>query len=117
MIFVEVPGRGHVPFLDEPEALAAIAATTQTLLLGTGITLVAQRDPIWLAKQVASLDVISNGRVIFGVGYGWNKEEMANHGVAYVERRAILREKILMRCVDAVKSQESRKKQFSLALS
>jgi probable F420-dependent oxidoreductase len=83
--------RTHDQFL----ALAAIAATTETLRLGTGITLVAQRDPIWLAKQVASLDVISGGRVIFGIGYGWNKEEMANHGVAYLERRAILREKVL----------------------
>jgi len=80
---------------DQFVALAAIAATTDTLLLGTGITLVAQRDPIWLAKQVASLDVISDGRVIFGVGYGWNKEEMASHGVAYLERRAILRENVL----------------------
>lgn len=84
--------RTHDQFL----ALAAIAATTEILRLGTGITLVAQRDPIWLAKQVASLDVISGGRVVFGIGYGWNKEEMANHGVAYRERRALLREKILM---------------------
>jgi len=84
--------RTHDQFL----ALAAIAATTDTLLLGTGITLVAQRDPIWLAKQVASLDVISEGRVIFGIGYGWNKEEMADHGVAYLERRALLREKVLL---------------------
>jgi probable F420-dependent oxidoreductase len=80
---------------DQFVALAAIAATTETLMLGTGITLVAQRDPIWLAKQVASLDVISNGRVIFGIGYGWNKEEIADHGIAYLERRAILREKVL----------------------
>ena len=80
---------------DQFVALAAIAATTDTLLLGTGITLVAQRDPIWLAKQVASLDVVSDGRLVFGIGYGWNKEEMASHGVAYLERRAILRESIL----------------------
>ncbi len=88
----EYYGRTHDQFV----ALAAIAATTETLLLGTGITLVAQRDPIWLAKQVASLDVISKGRVIFGIGYGWNKEEMADHGVAYLERRALLREKVLL---------------------
>ena len=81
---------------DQFVALAAIAATTETLMLGTGITLVAQRDPIWLAKQVASLDVISRGRVVFGIGYGWNKEEMADHGVTYLERRALMREKILM---------------------
>ncbi len=80
---------------DQFVALAAIAATTTTLRLGTGITLVAQRDPIWLAKEVASLDTISDGRVIFGIGYGWNKEEMADHGIAYAERRAILREKVL----------------------
>ena len=80
---------------DQFVALAAAAAVTDTLKLGTGITLVAQRDPLWLAKQVASLDVISNGRVLFGVGYGWNKEEIANHGVAYADRRAILRENVL----------------------
>jgi len=80
---------------DQFVALGAIAATTTTLRLGTGITLVAQRDPIWLAKEVASLDVISGGRVMFGIGYGWNKEEMATHGISYLERRAILREKVL----------------------
>jgi probable F420-dependent oxidoreductase len=80
---------------DQFVALAAAAAVTSTIRLGTGITLVAQRDPIWLAKQVASLDMISNGRVMFGIGYGWNKEEMAHHGTAYLERRAIVRENIL----------------------
>ncbi|HCU89082.1 MAG TPA: hypothetical protein DGR97_04025 [Gammaproteobacteria bacterium] len=64
--------------------------------IGTGITLVAQRDPIWLAKQVASLDVISGGRLEFGVGYGWCKEEMRNHGVDYYQGRSILRENILL---------------------
>ena len=82
--------------LDAFVALGAVAAVTSKLRLGTGITLVAQRDPIWLAKEVASLDVISGGRVLFGIGYGWNKEEMASHGVAYTERRALLREKVLM---------------------
>ena len=81
---------------DQFVAFAAIAAATTTLILGTGITLVAQRDPIWLAKQVASLDAISGGRLILGIGYGWNKEEMAHHGIDYLERRALLREKILM---------------------
>jgi len=80
---------------DQFVAFGAVAAVTSTLKLGTGITLVAQRDPIWLAKQVATLDTISQGRVLFGVGYGWNKEEMAQHGTAYLERRAILRENIL----------------------
>ncbi|HJU52287.1 MAG TPA: LLM class F420-dependent oxidoreductase [Acidimicrobiia bacterium] len=82
--------------LDAFVALGAVAAVTSTLKLGTGITLVAQRDPIWLAKEVASLDVISGGRVLFGIGYGWNKEELASHGVAYTERRELLRERILM---------------------
>ncbi len=84
--------RSHDQFV----ALAAAAAVTKRIKLGTGITLVAQRDPIWLAKEVASLDLISNGRVLFGIGYGWNREEMRNHGVAFKDRRAILREKILL---------------------
>ncbi len=76
-------------------ALAACAAATNEIKLATGICLVAQRDPIHTAKQVASVDRISNGRFLFGVGYGWNKEEMAHHGTAYGERRAILRENVL----------------------
>ena len=75
-------------------ALSAVAATTDRLRVGTGITLVAQHDPIWLAKQVASLDVISNGRFEFGVGFGWNREEMANHGVDYRQRYQLVKEKI-----------------------
>lgn len=82
--------------LDQFVVLGAVAATTTRLKLGTGITLVAQRDPIWLAKEVATVDLLSNGRVLFGIGYGWNKEEMASHGVAYTQRRSLLREKILM---------------------
>jgi probable F420-dependent oxidoreductase len=77
-------------------ALGAAAAVTERLELGTGITLLAQRDPLWTAKEVASLDLISGGRLQFGIGYGWNKEEMASHGVRYTERRALLREKVLM---------------------
>lgn len=80
---------------DQFVAFAACAAVTSRIRLGPGITLVAQRDPIWLAKQVASLDVISAGRVLFGIGYGWNKEEMAHHGTRYTERRAMLREHVL----------------------
>lgn len=83
--------RTHDPFV----ALAACAAVTSTIKLATGICLVAQRDPIHTAKEVASLDRISGGRVVFGIGYGWNKEEMAHHGTAYGERRAILRENVL----------------------
>jgi len=83
--------RTHDQFL----ALAAAAAVTTTLQLATGITLVAQRDPIWLAKEVATLDQLSNGRFLFGIGYGWNIEEMEHHGVDTTKRRAIVREKIL----------------------
>ena len=82
--------------MDPLVALGAVAATTTRLRLGTGITLVAQRDPIWLAKEVATLDHVSDGRVVFGIGYGWNKEEMASHGVTYKQRRKLLREKVLM---------------------
>ncbi len=74
---------------------AAAAAVTTNLRLGTGITLVAQRDPLWLAKEVASLDMISDGRVIFGIGYGWNHEEMEDHGIDVKRRRGLVREKIL----------------------
>ena len=83
--------RSHDQFI----ALAAIAATTTALKLGTGITLVAQRDVLWLAKEVASLDVISDGRVLLGVGYGWNHEEMEHHGVDIHHRRKVVREKVL----------------------
>jgi probable F420-dependent oxidoreductase len=82
--------------LDQNVALAYAASVTERLKLGAGISLVAQRDPIWTAKEVASLDHLSDGRVLFGIGYGWNKEEMASHGVAYLERRALLREKVLL---------------------
>jgi probable F420-dependent oxidoreductase len=80
---------------DQFVALAAAAAVTTSITLGTGITLVAQRDPLWLAKEVASLDVISNGRVMMGVGFGWNHEEMEHHGVPVRRRRAMVREKVL----------------------
>jgi len=81
---------------DQFVALTAAAAVTTKLRVGTGITLVAQRDPIWLAKEVASLDVISNGRFEFGIGYGWNVEEMRNHKLDFKQRRDILREHILL---------------------
>jgi len=84
--------RSHDAFV----ALSFAAAATTTLRLGTGVTLVAQRDPIWTAKEVASLDALSGGRLMLGVGYGWNKEEMAQHGVEYTRRRELLREKVLM---------------------
>ncbi len=83
--------RSHDQFV----ALAAVAGATKNIKLATGITLVAQRDPLWLSKEVASLDMISGGRFIFGIGYGWNKEEMRNHGLAYKDRRSVVRENIL----------------------
>jgi probable F420-dependent oxidoreductase len=67
---------------------------TKTLMLGTGICLVIERDPILLAKEVASLDHISGGRVLFGIGGGWNAEEMEHHGTPFAERWKILRERI-----------------------
>jgi probable F420-dependent oxidoreductase len=80
---------------DQFIALTAAAVATTTIRLGTGITLVAQRDPLWLAKEVASLDVISGGRAMLGVGYGWNHEEMEAHGVVPSTRRKLVREKVL----------------------
>jgi probable F420-dependent oxidoreductase len=80
---------------DQFVALGMAGAVTKNLKLGTGITLVAQRDPIWLAKSVATVDALTNGRFIFGIGYGWNKEELAHHGVAFGDRREVLRERIL----------------------
>lgn len=79
------PGGGELPnvyyrTLDPFVTLSAIAAVTERLLLATGIALVPQRDPIITAKEVASLDLLSNGRAIFGIGIGWNLEEMRNHG-------------------------------------
>ena len=83
--------RTYDPFV----ALGACAAATTTIKLATGICLVAQRDPIHTAKEVASVDALSDGRMIFGIGYGWNREEMAQHGTPYGQRRALLRDRIL----------------------
>lgn len=81
--------------LDPLVALAAAASATATLRLGTGILLPAQRDPLVTAKAVASLDHVSGGRVALGVGFGWNEEEMADHGVDYRSRREVAREHVL----------------------
>jgi probable F420-dependent oxidoreductase len=75
-------------------SLAMAAAATKTLKLATGICLVAQRDPIQTAKLVATLDLFSNGRFLFGVGGGWNKPETAHHGVDPEVRFAVMRERI-----------------------
>lgn len=76
-------------------ALAAAASVTETILLGTGIGLPAQHDPITFAKEIATLDWMSRGRFVFGIGYGWNHEEMENHGVVVKRRRAHVRESML----------------------
>ncbi|HEX7406304.1 MAG TPA: LLM class F420-dependent oxidoreductase [Candidatus Binatia bacterium] len=75
-------------------ALAAAAAVTRTLKVCTGICLLVERDPITTAKEVASLDVLSNGRVLFGIGGGWNAEEMENHGTTFKTRWSLLRERV-----------------------
>ena len=81
--------------LDPFVALGAAAAVTSHIRLGTAVCLVAQRDPIVLAKEVASLDHLSGGRVVLGIGYGWNVDEMEDHGVVPSTRRALVREKVL----------------------
>ena len=93
------PGGGDLPriyyrTLDPFVALAAMAETTTDLLLGTGIALLPQRDVLHTAKQVASLDLVSDGRVQFGVGAGWNREEMANHGVDPRRRGKLMDEQL-----------------------
>lgn len=81
--------------LDPYVAMTAAAMATTKLKVASGIALAAYRDPIILAKTIASLDMLSNGRVILGIGGGWCREEMQNHGVAYEDRWKILRENIL----------------------
>jgi probable F420-dependent oxidoreductase len=94
------PGGGDLPreywhTYDPFIALTAAASATTRLRLGTGICLVIERDPIITAKEVATLDRLSNGRVIFGIGGGWNVEEMGNHGTDYKRRWHVLRERTL----------------------
>ena len=93
------PGGGDLPekyyrTLDPFVALSAIAPVTERLLLGTGVTLLVERDPIVTAKEVASLDVISDGRAVFGVGVGWNREEMQNHGTDPASRGRLVNERL-----------------------
>ena len=75
--------------------LAAAAAVTTRIKVGAGICLIIERDPITTAKEVASIDVLSNGRLLFGIGGGWNAEEMENHGTAFKTRWKLLRERVL----------------------
>jgi len=98
------PSGGDLPkkyydVMDPFVMLGAAAAVTKTLLLGTGICLIVQRDPIQTAKQVASIDQISGGRFLFGVGNGWNEDEMANHGTAFASRHKLARDKVAERRV------------------
>jgi probable F420-dependent oxidoreductase len=93
------PGGGELPqqywHIHDPfVALATVAAVTERLRLGTGVCLVVERDPIVTAKEVASLDRLSGGRFEFGVGAGWNREEMRNHGTDPHRRFSLLRERV-----------------------
>ena len=93
------PNGGDLPkqyydVMDPFVTLTAAAAATQTLKVGTGVCLVQQRDPIQTAKLVASIDQVSAGRFLFGVGSWWNAEEMADHGTAFKSRRKVARERI-----------------------
>lgn len=93
------PSGGELPkqyydVMDPFVVLTAAAAATRTLLVGTGVCLVVQRDPIQTAKLVASIDQVSGGRFLFGVGDGWNADEMANHGTAFETRHKLARERI-----------------------
>ncbi|MDX2932818.1 LLM class F420-dependent oxidoreductase [Streptomyces ipomoeae] len=99
------PAGGELPreygrTLDPFVALGQAAAVTERLGLGTGITLVAQHDPIDLAKQIATVDHLSGGRLTLGLGYGWNVEEAADHGVEWRTRRELVRDRVaLMRAL------------------
>jgi probable F420-dependent oxidoreductase len=81
--------------LDPLVALTAAAMVTERLRVGTGVCLVAQREPLVTAKAVATLDLVSGGRFDFGVGFGWNEDELEHHGVAYRQRREVAREHVL----------------------
>ncbi|MQA16998.1 MAG: TIGR03619 family F420-dependent LLM class oxidoreductase [Pseudonocardiaceae bacterium] len=93
------PGGGELPRMyvhtyDPFVALTAAATVTDRLRIGTGICLLVERDPITTAKEVASVDHLSGGRFLFGVGAGWNREEMANHGTDPTTRMALLGERV-----------------------
>jgi probable F420-dependent oxidoreductase len=90
-----LPERYEIVY-DAFAALAAVAPVTTRILLGTAVTLIGIRDPLWTAKATATIDRLSNGRFVLGVGYGWLRREFENHGVPFELRRAIAREKLLM---------------------
>jgi probable F420-dependent oxidoreductase len=93
------PGGGDVPkryydAMDPFVTLTAAAAATKTLKVGTGVCLIAQRDPIQTAKLVASIDTVSGGRFLFGIGNGWNQDELEDHGVTFADRHKVARERV-----------------------
>jgi probable F420-dependent oxidoreductase len=93
------PAGGDLPkkyydAMDPFVTLTMAAAATKKLKVGTGVCLVAQRDPIQTAKLVASIDTVSGGRFLFGIGNGWNQDEMENHGTAFTTRHKLAREKV-----------------------
>jgi probable F420-dependent oxidoreductase len=93
------PGGGELPkqyydVMDPFVTLSAAAAATKTLKVGTGVCLVNQRDPIQTAKLVASIDQVSGGRFLFGIGVGWNAEEMEDHGTVFATRAKLVRERV-----------------------
>jgi len=90
--------------LDPLVALATAASVTGRIKLGTGVVLVAQHDPIVLAKQIATLDHLSGGRVVLGIGFGWNRAEAEDHGVEFRVRREVAREHVL--CMQALWAEE-----------
>ena len=89
----ELP-KEYIHMSDPFVSCAAAAVVTKTIKVGTGISLVIQHDPIALAKTVATVDRLSNGRFLFGVGAGWNAEEMENHGTPYKQRWKVLEERV-----------------------
>jgi probable F420-dependent oxidoreductase len=93
------PGGAELPkqyydVMDPFVTLTAAAAATKTLKVGTGVCLVNQRDPIQTAKLVASIDQVSQGRFLFGIGIGWNAEEMEDHGTVFTTRAKLVRERV-----------------------
>jgi probable F420-dependent oxidoreductase len=93
------PGGGDLPkqyydVMDPFVTLTAAAMATTNLKIGTGVCLVNQRDPIQTAKLVASIDHVSGGRFLFGIGVGWNAEEMEDHGTVFKTRAALVRERV-----------------------
>src|SRR5271168_2840158 len=93
------PGGGELPkqyydVMDPFVTLTAAAMATKTLKVGTGVCLVVQRDPIQTAKLVASLDQVSGGRFLFGIGGGWNQDEIESHGIVFTSRLKKMREQV-----------------------